>query len=158
MTNGLTMAIEALEWVRQRPAQFFPNGVVDPIMLAAYVMADVVTLGGGSCTIRHRDRWWVVGSEIDWLAGGPTAPAELFNRVVPAAAHGEHSMRAEVLLHAFAESVSTVLDGHTLTIAGEVPPVEVQDEAVGLRRAILYRLPAGTALDGSLTPTPRHQV
>lgn len=75
-------SVDALEWVRSRPRQFF--GRDEP---------------GG---------WWIVGSDVDWLTNVPCTIAELFRRVVPAPEHGEHSMRGEVLVGAFCSDVSVV--------------------------------------------------
>ncbi|MDC0741763.1 hypothetical protein [Polyangium mundeleinium] len=132
--------VDALPWVRARPQQFFPLGKLEPIYLLAYLMADVLELGRGSCTIRQRDGWWIIGSEIDWLHDARHSETELFERVVAAPQHGEHSMRGEVLLSAFARSVWIALDGRRVCIQGEEPPPGAWDQAVDLHRAIVFAM------------------
>jgi hypothetical protein len=110
-----------MQWAIRNRDLFFPRGKVDVIHLLAYVMSDVLELGRGECRILQRDAWWHVLSDKDWLAHPETSVRELFERVVPAPAHGEHSMRAEVLLGAFAEDVFTSSDGRELQVKGQAP-------------------------------------
>lgn len=130
--------VDALQWVRSRPEMFFPLGRPTPVHLLAYLMADVLVLGGGSCTIRQQGGFWLIGSEVDWLRGAPCSEVEVFSRVVPAPQHGEHSMRGEVLVSAFAGSVWLTLDARRTRIQGDEPPSSVWDLAMGLRRTILF--------------------
>lgn len=131
-------SIDPLEWVRSQTSRFFPSGRVDPTYLLAYLMADVLELGGGSCTIRQMDRWRIIGSDIDWLATSSCSDVELFSRVIPEPKHGEHSMRGEVLVGAFATTACIVLDGHTTPVVGELPPPQVLALSKGLTRAIVF--------------------
>lgn len=130
--------VDSLQWVRSRPQQFFASGTVDPIYLLAYVTADVIELGGGTCTIRRDEGWWFVGSDVDWLRHDRYAVGDLFRHVVPAPVHGQHAMRAEIIVNAFAKNASVVLDGNLLRISGEEPPRQVLDRATGFHRALLF--------------------
>lgn len=132
--------VDALEWVRSRPQQFFKQGKPDPVHLLVYLMADVVELGKGECVIRNFHHWWIIGSDVDWLASVPCAIPELFRRVVPAPQHGEHSMRGEVLLGAFCSDVSVVGADGLLRIVGSDPEKGALMKAAGMRRAIVFRL------------------
>jgi hypothetical protein len=132
--------VDALQWVRARSQQFFPSGKPEPIYLLAYLMADVLELGRGSCMIRQKDGWWIIGSEIDWLCDAPCSEVELFERIVPAPQHGEHSMRGEILTSAFARSVWLTLDGQRVRIRGQEPPSLAWDHAAGLHRAIVFSM------------------
>jgi len=133
--------LNAVDWVRARPEQFF-FGQTAPkaVHLLAYLMADVVTLGGGRCTIRRWDDWWTVGSDFDWMAGAPYDPVDLFCHVVVAPQQGIHSMRGEIVVAAFAADVTVVGRGESLKIKGESPN---HDVLVGIgddARAVAFRL------------------
>ena len=132
--------VDALHWVRSRANQFFPSGKPEPVHLLAYLMADVLELGHGSCTIRKVDHWWIIGSEADWLRVEGCAPTDLFTRVVPAPSHGQHSMRGEILTSAFARSVWVTLAAERVRIQGETPPESVWKATAGLHRVILFSI------------------
>jgi|GEM_PF-2529188 len=135
--------VDPTEWVKRNQRLFFPEGKIDVIRLLAYVMGDVIGLGGGECRIVQRDGWWLVVSDADWLESAPASTRELFERVVPAPDHGEHSMRAEVLLGVYAENVFTFCAHEELQIKGEPPPrALIQDALHGgwTRRLLAFRL------------------
>ncbi|CAN5614843.1 hypothetical protein BH09MYX1_BH09MYX1_33750 [soil metagenome] len=135
--------VDPIEWVKRNQASFFPGGKIDVIRLLAYVMSDVLELGRGECRIVQHDAWWSIVSDADWLAHAEVSVRELFERVVPAPAHGEHSMRAEVLLSAYAEDVFTHSDEGSLQIKGQAPePALIRSALKGgwSRRLIAFRL------------------
>jgi hypothetical protein len=132
--------LDAFRWIRSDPRRFFPSGVPDSLGLLAYLMADVLELGRGSCTIRRMDGWWLIGSDADWFEGSPCSESDLFRRVVPAPEHGEHSMRGEVLLAAFASSVWTAREGIAVRIQGDEPPAGLWSHAGDLRRVIAFTM------------------
>ena len=121
--------IDPLAWVKRNQTRFFRGGQIDVIWLLAYVMSDVLELGRGECRIVQRDGWWFVTSDVDWLAHDLPV-RELFQRVVPAPQHGEHSMRAEVLVNAFAADVFAVSGGETIQIKGRAPDDALIQSAV----------------------------
>lgn len=137
--------VEALAWVRSRPQQFFSRGEPEAVGLLAWLMADVIALGGGDCLIRKSGRWWVIGSDADWLASAPCPVPELFRRVVPAPEHGEHSMRGEVLAGAFCPDISVFGSEGLIRIAGEAVDEPGWFASAGIVRAILFRLPEESA-------------
>lgn len=116
--------IDPIAWARASETRLFPSGAFDVMHLLAYVMADVLVLGGGDCRIARRDSWWFVTSDADWLTH-ELPVRELFQRVVPAPAHGEHSLRAEVLLTAYAHDVYTARDADELIVKGLAPDSEL---------------------------------
>lgn len=132
--------VDALEWVRGRAGQFFASGVVEPVYLLAYLMADVLELGGGTCVIFRQDDWWIVGSEVDWLRHDQFSTEELFRHVVPAPRHGNHSMRGEILVAAFSKHVAVLLDGNSEQIKGEKPSAQASDRAATYHRALMFSL------------------
>jgi hypothetical protein len=131
---------DAVAWVRARPQQFFPSGTPEPVYLLAYAMADVVGLSAGSCTIRRHEDWWIIGSEVDWLRHDEYTPTDLFSHVVPAPSHGQHSMRAEVILSAFATNIWIILGSERQRIVGSDPSDAVWAVAAGLHRAVIFSL------------------
>ena len=65
--------------------------------------------------------WWIISSNVDWLATCPDyAPEELFFNIVALPEAGPNSMRAEILLTAFAQQVVTVSADHQSIIKGDV--------------------------------------
>jgi hypothetical protein len=131
--------VDALEWVRSRPDQFFASGVAEPINILPYIVSDVIEIGGGDCVIARRADWWVVGSDKNWFHREPNEITSLFDHVVPAVEHGDHSMRAEIIVKAFAKSVSIFVDGEVTAISGDNPPPSIVDTLKEFRCAILFR-------------------
>jgi hypothetical protein len=132
--------VDALKWVQSRAQQFFGHDRPDAVHLLAYLMADVLELGKGECVIRVLGEWSVIGSDVKWLVHEKYALRELFSHVVPAPAHGEHSMRGEILLSAFASDVAVLDDGQVLTIQGRPPPMSIVEQAKDMAQALLFRL------------------
>lgn len=132
--------VDALKWVRSQPTRFFNRPQPEPVALLAYIMADVVQLGRGECVIRSVADWYVIGSNASWLTHERYEAAELFRHIVPASEHGQHSMRGEVLVSAFAQDVAVIGPGGVLTVQGETPPKVVVDATSGMKQAIAFRL------------------
>lgn len=119
-----TMSENALSWVRSRPVQFFNSEEVDPIKISAYVMADVLVIGKGYCIIKNLKNWWAICSDQDWFVNHKYSVVELFDNVIPESMHGEHSMRAEIIVKAFSDSVTVKINGEIIRIFGSMPPPE----------------------------------
>ena len=90
--------------------------------------------------IRIVGEWHVIGSNTNWLVHETYAVLDLFRHVVPAPAHGEHSMRGEILVSAFANDVAVVNGNEVLTIQGHAPPQPVLDATRGMKQALVFRL------------------
>ena len=103
-------------------------------------MADIIELGKGECIIRCVDEWFVIGSDMNWLKHETYNVLDLFSHVVPAPAHGEHSMRGEILINAFANDIAVLENGEVLQVKGDAPPSTVLGKIVGLPDAIMFRL------------------
>ena len=112
---------DAIDYVRQRPERFFRAGSPDPIELVTHIVGEVLLLGGREiCTMRSGD-WWIISSNVDWLTMCPDyAPEELFFHIVAFPEAGPNSMRAEILLTAFAQQVVTVSADNQSIIKGDV--------------------------------------
>lgn len=135
--------VDGLEWVRSREKQLFATGRIDAMALIAYVMVDVLEIGRGSCRIAGCDSWWFVSSDVDWLRHPDLGVIELFQRVVVAPDHGEHSLRAESLMNAFATDVVTEGADGRVVIKGTPPSDDGVARAVDCqwsRRFIAFRL------------------
>lgn len=138
-----TQQVDALDWVKRSEALFFPGGKIDAMRLLAYVVSDVLELGRGDCRIASREGWWLIASDADWLVHHEFAVRELFDRVVPAPQHGEHSLRAEILLQVFAADVFTSCTTEAQCIKGAHPPTAMIAEALHegwTRRLLVFRL------------------
>ncbi len=90
--------------------------------------------------IRCTGDWFVIGSDLDWLKHEKYNVLELFNNVVPAPAHGEHSMRGEILVNAFAQDVAVLEGGKVLLVKGAAPPSTTLEKTAGMRLAIVFRM------------------
>ncbi|HSX83115.1 MAG TPA: hypothetical protein VLQ80_31725 [Candidatus Saccharimonadia bacterium] len=112
---------DAIDYVRQRPERFFRGGSPEPVELVTHIVGEVLILGGSeTCTMRSGD-WWMISSNVYWLKTCPDyAPEELFFHIVAFPEAGPHSMRAEILLTAFAQQVVTVSANHQSIIKGDV--------------------------------------
>jgi hypothetical protein len=135
--------VDALDWVRANQTQFFATGRANLMGLLAYVMSDVLELGRGECRIAACELWWIVSSNVDWMLH-PTIPvADLFERVALAPEHGEHSVRAEVLLNAFATDVVTESAGARTLVKGVAPEdhlIRAALDAEWVKRFVAFRL------------------
>ena len=137
--------VDAIAWVRGNAKLCFPAGVVEPVPVLYGLVGDVVVLGGGDCRILRQGTWWAVCSNVDWLVHPKFSVRELFDHVVAAPGHGDNSMRAEVLLNAFAEDVFTISGSSPLAIRGVPPPHEfvIQLHADNWSmRVVVFRLPS----------------
>jgi hypothetical protein len=85
--------------------------------------------------------WWLVSSNFDWLDVPEIPPRDLFFRVIAAPAHGEHSMRAEILLGAFASAVWLWDGSEALVVKGNDPSDDVANrmrDSTWSKRAIAF--------------------
>jgi hypothetical protein len=112
---------EAIDYVRQRPERFFRAGSPEPVELVTHIVGEVLLLGGSETYTMRNGDWWIISSNVDWLATCPDyAPEELFFNIVALPEAGPNSMRAEILLTAFAQQVVTVSANHQSIIKGDV--------------------------------------
>jgi hypothetical protein len=112
---------EAIDYVRQRPERFFRAGSPEPVELVTHIVGEVLLLGGSETYTMRNGDWWIISSNVDWLATCPDyAPEELFFNIVALPEAGPNSMRAEILLTAFAQQVVTVSADHQSIIKGDV--------------------------------------
>jgi hypothetical protein len=135
--------VDAVGYVSKRPEQFFRAGVPEPIELVTHIVSETFVLGGGETCAVHRGDWWIIRSDVDWLGTHPDYPPEaLFFHIVALPEAGPNSMRAEILLTAFAQKVVTVGASGRLSIKGEVAPTEeiwrLIESYAGWKRAVAF--------------------
>jgi hypothetical protein len=112
---------DAIDYVKQRPERFFRAGSPAPVELVTHIVGEVLLLGGSETYTMRNGDWWIISSNVDWLATCPDyAPEELFFNIVALPEAGPNSMRAEILLTAFAQQVVTVSADHQSIIKGDV--------------------------------------
>ena len=135
---------DAIDYVRQRPERFFRAGSPEPVELITHIVGEVLLLGGSeTCTMRSGD-WWIISSNVDWLATCPDyAPEELFFHIVAFPEAGPNSMRAEILLTAFAQQVVTGSADHQSIIKGDVSQAdniwELMTSRPNWKRTVAFR-------------------
>ena len=136
---------DPITYVQQRAERFFMSGSVTAVELATQIVGEVLLLGGHeACAIRD-DAWWVIGSNVDWLGNHPDYSAkELFFRIVAFPEAGANSMRAEILLMAFAQDVITKGAEGQVVIKGKVEESAKVWRLIashpGWKRAVAFRL------------------
>ena len=101
---------DAVGYVRQRPEQFFRMGAPEPIELVTHIVSETFVMGGEeTCAVRRGD-WWIIRSDVDCVRNAsrlrPRGRCSFHIVALPEA--GPNSMRAEILLTAFAQKVVTV--------------------------------------------------
>jgi hypothetical protein len=114
---------DPLPFIRSSPQRFLRQTPATGHELATALVGDAVLLTRASTTLtRVLDGWWVVGCERDWLASDEAEadPVAAFSRMLPFPEAGPNSMRAEVLIAAFAATAITVGRGDRHVVAGEV--------------------------------------
>jgi hypothetical protein len=131
--------VDPIKWVSSRPEQFFRCAEPRPTHLLIYIMGDIIELGKGDCLIRRDGEWFVIGSDSDWLGHEKYSVLELFNHVVPAPAHGEHSMRGEILVNVYASDVAFIDSGNISEVKGSAPPSTALEKAADMQQAIVFR-------------------
>ena len=135
---------DAIDYIRQRPERFFRGGSPEPVELVTHIVSEALLLGGSeTCTVRSGD-WWMISSNVDWLATCPDyAPEELFFHIVAFPEAGPNSMRAEILLTAFAQQVVTVSADHQSIITGNVSQADNIWQLIAsrpdLKRTVAFR-------------------
>lgn len=136
---------DAIDYVRQRPERFFRAGSPAPVELVTHIVGEVLILGGSETYTMRNGDWWIISSNVDWLAMCPDyAPEELFFNIVALPEAGPNSMRAEILLTAFAQQVVTVSADHQSIIKGDVSQADdiwrLMASRPNWKRTIAFRL------------------
>jgi hypothetical protein len=131
---------DAVARAKRSKHMLFPNGRVDAMSLLAYGMADVLVLGRGECRIAQRRGWAIVSSDVDWLVHPSLAIDRLFTRIVAAPEHGANSLRAELVVNAFASDLAIWDPKGLRVIRGKRPPRGVVVSWRGCRRALAFRI------------------
>lgn len=114
---------DPLPFIRSSPERFLRQTPVTGHELATALVGDAVLLTGAAATLtRVFHDWWVVGCEVDWLASDEAeAPlVSAFKQMLPLPEAGPNSLRAEVLITAFAATAVTVGGGDRYVVAGDV--------------------------------------
>jgi hypothetical protein len=117
--KDLQVFSDPLEFIRQQPERFLFRVCGDE--LAEHLVGDASILTNRPVTLLRQDCWWIIAGEQDWLTTSPWATEEeLFTRIVPFPEAGANSMRAEVLLAAFATDIVTMKQGNPRVIKGAI--------------------------------------
>jgi len=134
---------DAVGYVRKRPERFFSMGVPEPLALVTHIVSETFILGASETCAVHRGHWWIIRSDVDWLKTHPDyTPEELFLRIVALPQAGPNSMRAEILLTAFAQKVITVETHGRSIIKGDIAQTDdiwrLIESYSGWKRAVAF--------------------
>ena len=160
--DDLMVVRGAVKWVRSKPEIFFPCGHPDAVVICQLLVRDALVLGANEVSVLHEQPWWIVGSQLDWLAPSGLSPAELFGRLVAFPAAGQNESRSEVVVAAFAEKVATVARDDASQTFGDDDALVVARETLrkveGWNRCIVFVLHAQESdhdhQAGSASPAP----
>ena len=115
--------VDPITYIRNSPQRFLQQVPATGHELAAALACNALLLTGAPTVLsRFQGVWWVVGCEVDWLreAESEGDAKSAFSKILPLRAAGPNSMRAEVLIKAFAATAVTVWQGGRHTLAGAV--------------------------------------
>jgi hypothetical protein len=107
---------DPIDFIRRRPAMFFRRGEFSPDEAVERVVGEALRCGAADLAIKRLGAWWIIWSKRDWLP--PRDHHTAFQRIVSYPEGGQNSMRAEVLLTAFASDVVTQTGTGLLAIKG----------------------------------------
>jgi len=98
---------------------YVPGGKPRGEYLASQLVMEALFLGAHDVCVQHVNGWWLVSSSSDWLVESSGEQLSiLFSEIVPLPEAGDNSMRAEVLLTAFAQDVVTFRGRDLCVITG----------------------------------------
>jgi hypothetical protein len=146
--DDLQIMESPLEFIRRRPDIFLPAGQLRGDTLATRLASDILCLSKQGVAILQCDQWWVVAGEEDWirLFGGERRIEECFVHMIPFPEYGVNTVHEEVVVTAFARSVSTAaLDRIWTCIVGGKPDDSlfacVDRSLPNWRRLVAFQLP-----------------
>ena len=101
--------VDGLEWVRKNRDRFF-DGQVTGGKLANALVEQALVLGATDAANLNHDNWQIVGATRDWFREGRFVANDIesFRRVLPLPEAGQYSLRAEILIAAFARDIVTI--------------------------------------------------
>lgn len=138
MPPSETNAGRPVDFIRANPEMIFPDGRASPQMCIQQLFNEVLTLGGTDARIQRLDGWWLLWSSFDWFMG--IDHRDIFERMHALPSAGELTGRCELIIAAFASSVSTWgTDTGRLVVQGEEPPAAVWEEMARGARAVGFR-------------------
>jgi hypothetical protein len=138
--------LNAIDHIRSLPAMYLPRWDGDANRLGEWLAqrsaGDALILGAHAVETRHVGDCWAVSADVDWLAVPGETLEDLFDNVVAFPEAGVNSMRSEVLLAAFADTVTTTTpSGTTVIKPGDGGPLDVQSLVPGTwARTVAFRV------------------
>ena len=134
--------IDPLTFLREHPEQYLPGGEVRAYWLAERLAADALLLGASRTQTKRWGDWWSVSADRDWLSNAAVSPTELFATIVPFPEAGVNSMRSEVLLGAFGDTVAISTPAGLELVKGhfdDLPAMTTHERDEGWPRTIMFR-------------------
>jgi hypothetical protein len=116
--DDLKIIEDPIKWLISHKKQFLWQKDIG-LQLAINIVNDAIILSEGPVTILNKEKWWIIGSEIDWIIKESIDVDEtFFFNIIPSLQDTQNSIRGEVLLTAFAEDVVTIREGVSNIIKG----------------------------------------
>jgi hypothetical protein len=118
--NSMKIFDDPIEFIKTNP-QMFLRGQNVGLELSTNIIGNALLLTGKSVTILKQKDWWIIACEKDWLENDSNYTiGEIFSRMIPFPQAGQNSIRAEILLTAFAQDIITVIDRKLTVIKGDL--------------------------------------
>lgn len=135
----MVSVVDPIEFVRKNVKLFFRSGVFDPDELVAHLVAEALRGRATSVRILRFTDWWIVAGDTDWL--GSDAERS-FRMVVSYPEGGVNSMRAELLVTAFADAAGTGGSRDWQNVVGQCPSeiIALASDLASEGRAVAFRV------------------
>lgn len=113
---------EPLDAVARLESQMFRSGSFDAFEAVGEIVRAALNCGAKDVAVHRVDSWFFISSLTDWLVeDGRDVSERAFSRICSYKAGGDNSMRPEVLLTAFTNSVITVSASGVRVVKGSSP-------------------------------------
>ena len=152
-TEDRLKILDPIACIRAHPEMYLPWGLSDGDSLALRLADDAMATTGLAISLRAGE-WWGVASEADWIGlSKARGVSDYFERIIPFPEAGPNSMRAGILVAAFAEDVVTWDETAETLVKGRAealgPMLELRRRHPEWKRLVAFRPSPADASAGS---------
>jgi hypothetical protein len=128
---------DPLSFVKSHEMMFPIRSRVPGLGLARRVIVDALVYGNGTCEVFREGGWWFVVSDADWLASVTKLDeADTFSEIIAVPEVEDNSLRSEILLNAFADSIWVLTPTTYKMIKGDSEQQKTLEQIVERRRML----------------------
>lgn len=118
------------QYVRKNMRKFLGDGPVGKT-IASSLIGSLVFLNATPAYVETEEGWWIISSDVDWLADLSLDP---FNRIIPMPEAGSNQHRSEIIASSFACALVSICSTKRNWIIGSEADFSLSDTT--LRRTI----------------------